>query len=81
MLMEKFFRDATLQFLQSNNIITSWQFGFINASSTTLQLLTVMDKWAEILQWSEMVVIVYFDFKKTFDTVSQRRLIELMKYC
>ena len=81
MLMEKFFRDATLQFLQSNNIITSWQFGFINESSTTLQLLTVMDKWVEILQWSEMVVIVYFDFKKTFDTVSQRRLIELMKYC
>ena len=79
-LMEKFIRDATLQFLQSNNILTNKQFGFIKGSSTTLQLLTIMDEWTEILERGGKIDVVYFDFQKAFDTVPHRRLIELMKH-
>lgn len=77
-IMEKFIRDSALRFLQSNDILTERQYGFIKGSSTTLQLLTVMDKWTETLERGSMVDVVYFDFQKAFDTVPHRRLIELL---
>ena len=73
-LMENFIRDATLQFLQSNNILTNKQFAFIRESSTTLQLLIVIDKWTEILEKGELTDVVYFDHghkkrKESLETV------------
>ena len=37
-----------------------------------------MDKWTEILEKVESIGVVYFDFQKAFDTVTHRKLIELM---
>lgn len=71
-------RDAKLQFFQFKNILTKKQFGFIKGSSITIKLLTVMDKWTEILEKVESIGVVYFDFQKAFDTVTHRKLIELM---
>jgi len=79
-IMEKFIRDAALDFLQNNNILTNKQYGFIKGCSTTLQLLTIMDKWTEILERGGEVDAVYFDFQKAFDTVPHKRLVELMQH-
>ena len=79
-LMERYVRDATLTYLQDNDILSDKQFGFIKGSSTTLQLLTIMDEWTEMLEKGQIIDIVYFDFQKAFDTVPHRRLIELMKH-
>jgi len=78
--MEKFIRDSTLNFLQSNNILTDRQYGFVKGSSTTLQLLTILDEWTEILENGGIIDTVYFDFQKAFDTVPHGRLIELMQH-
>ena len=78
--MERYVRDATLTYLQDNDILSDKQFGFIKGSSTTLQLLTIMDEWTEMLEKGQIIDIVYFDFQKAFDTVPHRRLIELMKH-
>lgn len=75
-----FIRDVTLQLLQSNNILTSKQFGFINRSSITLQLLRIMYEWTEIPEMGELVDVVYFDFQEAFNTVSHRELIKIMTY-
>ena len=78
--MEMFIRDSTFQFMQSNNILTNKQFDFIKGSSTTVQSLTAMDEWTEILQKGKMVDFIYFDFQKAFETVPNRQLIVVMKY-
>ena len=75
-----FIRDVTLQLLQSNNILTSKQFGFINRSSIALQLLRIMYEWTEIPEMGELVDVVYFDFQEAFNTVSHRELIKIMTY-
>ena len=43
-LMEQFIRDAMLQFLECDNILTNKQFAFIKGSSTTFQLLERIDR-------------------------------------
>ena len=73
-----FIMDVTLQSLQSNNILTNKQFGFISRSSITLQLLRIMYEWTEIPEMGELVDVVYFDFQGAFNTVSHRVLIKIM---
>ena len=47
------------------------QYGFILGRSTVLQLLTVIDRWTEILDKGGAVDVAYCDFMKAFDKVSQ----------
>ena len=68
-IMEEFIQNDTLQYLKSHNILTNKQFGFINGSSTSLQLLTIMDEWTEMIERGKEVDVVYFDFQKAFDMV------------
>ena len=70
--MEKFIRDATVQFLQFNNYLTYKWFGF----STSAAWMDGNSREG----WSDLVDFVNFDFQKAFDNVPHRRLIELIKY-
>ena len=53
--------------------------GFISGRSTTLQLLEVLDAWAEAIDAGHSVDVIYLDFLKAFDTVPYRRLIGKLK--
>ena len=72
--------DVTLQSLQSNNILTNKQFGFISRSSITLQLLRIIYEWTEIPEMGELADVAYFDFQEVFNTVSHRELIKITTY-
>ena len=50
-------------------------YGFIKNRSTSLQLLQIMDKWTDYLQYGGQVVVMYSDFEKAFDKVPHKRLI------
>ena len=47
-IMESIIRDSTMSYLNSNEILTNKQFGFLRGRSTVLQLLIIVDKWTEI---------------------------------
>ena len=53
---------------------------FLAGRSTILQLLIAVDKWTETLERGGMVDVVYCDFRKAFDTVPHKRLLELLKH-
>ena len=61
--------------MKENKFFSRKQYGFISGHSTTLQLLTVLDKWTEALDTGYSVDCVYMDYAKAFDTVPHRRLI------
>ena len=54
--------------------------GFLSRRSCITQLLIATELWSEALQQGDSVDVVYFDFKKAFDSVPHQRLLELKSY-
>jgi len=79
--MEKLIRKRIVDHMNSNDLFSDKQFGFIGARSTNLQLLRVMDHWTSILDQGGEIDTIYTDFMKAFDKVPHKRLIyKLEKY-
>jgi hypothetical protein len=78
-VMESIIRDHILDHMQSNNLLSKRQFGFVKGRSTALQLLHVMEKWTDMLDKGDAVDAIYMDFAKAFAKVPHRRLIGKMR--
>ena len=74
-ILESIFRDQIITHMKTNKLFSKNQFGFIGGRSTVLQLLTVLDKWTEILDQGGIIDAIYLDFMKAFDKVPHKRLI------
>ena len=67
--------------MKKNKLFSKKQFGFITGRSTTIQLLTVLEDWTNILDDRGTVNNIYMDFLKAFDKVPhQRLLLKLRNY-
>ena len=77
--MENIVRENIVEHMQKNTLFSDKQYGFILGRSTVLQLLTVIDRWTEILDKGGAVDVAYCDFMKAFDKVSHRKLIHKLK--
>ena len=64
-----------LSFIEHNSLLPFEQFGFRGNRSTCQQLLLTHDFITRGISSSSCVDVVYFDFRKAFDTVSHQRLI------
>ena len=69
-LLETIVREQVMNHLKTNKLISAKQFGFMSGRSTTLQLLTILDKWTSILDRGGAIDVIYFDFMKAFDKVA-----------
>lgn len=78
-VMESIVRDGIVQHMKTNKLFSDKQYGFISGRSTVLQLLTVIDKWVEILDRGGVVDVSYCDFMKAFDKVSHIKLLHKLK--
>jgi hypothetical protein len=78
-IQEKFVRDWLMTHLRENHILSPQQYGFVSGRSTTIQLLQVMEKWTAILDEGGEIDVLYFDFKKAFDTVAHKRLLSKLQ--
>ena len=78
-IMEKVVRKRIIQHMDEHNLISNKQFGFVGGRSTTLQLLTVMNIWTEILDRGGEINSIYMDFMKAFDKVPHGRLIAKLR--
>ena len=47
--MENIVRENMVEHMQKNTLFSDKQYGFILGRSTVLQLLTVIDRWTELL--------------------------------
>ena len=78
-LMEKFVKQAVLDHLLSNNLLSKKQHGFINGRSTVTQLLRYLDECIEGIIDGSVVDAIYLDFSKAFDTVPHNRLMSKLE--
>ena len=72
-LLESVVREAVLDQLCCNDLLSNKQFGFIGGRSTALHLLTFLDECVKTLARGDTVDNVYLDISKAFDTVPHRR--------
>ena len=68
-------RDSIIKHMETNNLFSDKQFGFITGRSTVIQLLHVLNMRTEIIDQGGDLEVVYCDFMKAFDKVPHHRLI------
>ena len=78
-IMEKFIKQAIMDHLLSQGLLSDKQYGFVPGRSCTLQPLVCVEKWSLELNSGKPVDIVYKDFSKAFDKVSHQKLIWKLK--
>ena len=70
-----------INFVDKNDILYKYQFGFRRQHSTNHAVITLVEKTTNALDNGKVVVGCYLEIKKAFDTVNHRTLIsKLRKY-
>ena len=62
--------------MNNNDFFSKHQHGFRSGLSSVTQLLEVIDDWTKMLDERKSIDVIYFDFRKAFDTVPHERLLE-----
>ena len=79
-LIEKVMLNRLLKFLEKNNILYKYQFGFGKNHATTHALTEVIDYIYRSLDEGNYVFGIYIDLKKGFDTVQHQILLQKLQH-
>ena len=78
-IQESIIRDKIYEYLIQNNLINDTQHGFMKNKSTTTNLLQFYDKIFQDYEEGRAVDIIFLDFKKAFDKVPHKKLLQKLK--
>ena len=67
-------------YIESNNILCSQQYGFRENHSTTYLMLDLIDEVYKSKSSGQIPAIIFLDIKKAFDTVNHEILIEKLRH-
>ena len=68
-VFERLMYNRLYAFINDNNILYKYQFGFRQKYATNMALITLVDKIMKSLDNNEYVVGLFLDLSKAFDTV------------
>ena len=71
--------NRLIGFINDNDMLYEYQFGFQKRKSTFMVLVNLLNKISEALENGECVVCVFLDFFKAFDTVDHNILLMKMR--
>jgi hypothetical protein len=72
-------KEKLLAFLEKNSAITDSQHGFMSGRSCLTNLLESLESWTAALDEGYGIDVIYLDYRKAFDSVPTRRLMEKLK--
>ena len=75
-IFEKLMYNIVNNFLYKNEVIYKYQFGFRKIHSTQHAIITLVDRITSSLDSGDLVIGVFLDLKKAFDTVDHHILIK-----
>ena len=79
-LIEKLLSNRLYSFLEQNNCLFNYQFGFRNNHSTNHALISITQKIQKVIDDGKFTSEVFLDFKKVFDTVNHQILISKLEH-
>jgi sarcosine oxidase/L-pipecolate oxidase len=74
-IIEKIVAAKRISHLESNNLLSSFQFGFRKAHSTLHPLVKFLNKITENLNTKKHTLAIFCDLRKAFDTVDHQILL------
>ena len=74
-IFEKIVYNIVSDFLCDNEVLYDYQFGFRSRHSTQQALITLVDRITKSQDMSNIVISLFIDLKKAFDTVHHRILL------
>ena len=77
--MEALIKDKLLKFLEKHEVISKEQHGFMPGRSCLTNLLEALESWTRALDEGHGVDIIYLDYRKAFDSVPLKRLMEKLR--
>ena len=78
-LLEAIVKEQIMVHMEDNKLFTKYQFGFRSGHSCVTQLLETFEEWSKAIDEHKAVDVVYLDFRKAFDTVPHKRLLNKLK--
>lgn len=79
-LLERLMFTRLIDFLTLNDVLDKYQFGFQKGKSTYMALITLIDKITKALDNGDIVIGVFLDFSKAFDTVDHKILLKKLEW-
>nr|VZI49929.1 unnamed protein product [Spirometra erinaceieuropaei] len=73
-IMEKIIKKVLIQFLEQHHLLSDVQHGFRSGRSRLTNLLFTLERWTKERDEGNVVLAIYIDFKKAFDSVPHQRL-------
>ena len=67
-------------YLESNGMLHDAQFGFRKGRSCELAINTIVDSWKFSLDLKKLIIALFLDLSKDFDTVDHKLLLEELAY-
>ena len=74
-IFEKIVYNLVFDFLSDNEVLYDYQFGFRSKHSTQQALITLVDRITKSLDQNNIIISLFIDLKKAFDTVHHRILL------
>ena len=73
--LERLIYNRIFGFIESNNLLSSHQYGFRPGYSCTSQLIHLFHEWAKAPDKRLSTDVIFLDFEKAFDSVPHDRLL------